>query len=181
MEDDRARITFLKFSMQCCGSPINRFRITPREEAAIIEQVSRGVAPQQAVERVFAKAYLMCSAVANEQGKERIDEASVLEYFLFRHSAGLERDLADGHSTRSEINDCKTYPGTISKIDRDFARVETQIGPIWCSRVFASGMGEGAIVAVHRKTIAVGISRETAERMEIALRRSVLTKSRAVG
>ncbi len=180
MEGDETMLIFLKFAIQCSGSPLNRPLISPEMEANAAELVSHNKLPEKGFERKYRLAYAGCSITAHEMGKKKIDKEVVLEYFLHRHNINLDADLAMGFTFRDEI-DCKTYPGVITKLNNKFAVVETPAGEMHCSRIFASGLETGALVAVHRNVIAMQISRETAEKMETALKQDNRKKLKSVG
>jgi len=166
MKDDETVLLFLKFAIQCSGSPLNRTLIPPEDEAKARELVSKGKLPDRGFERRYRAAYGGCSILALEREKKEIDKEVVEEYFLYRHNSNLDTDLAMGRTYRDDI-DCKTYPGAIEKIeDKEFATVKTPAGEMRCSRVFVGELGVGSLVAVHRNVIAIQISDDMATKME---------------
>ena len=177
MKDESTRLIFLKFALQCCGSPINRPRISVEDEANAIALVARGKLPEQGFEKRFLQAYGLCAITAMDMGKKEIDTDVVLEYYLQLHNPGLDRDLEMGYTFLDSI-DCKVYPGTIKKTEGDSAIVDTPVGEMACRRVFAMDLKEGALVAVHRNTIAIAISEETARNIPIG--KNQRTKLRGV-
>jgi hypothetical protein len=179
MRDDEARLVYLRFALQCCDSPINRVHISVEEEETAIGLVSQGKLPERGFEKKFRQAYAVCTIIAKEMGKEEIDSEVVLRYFLQLHNPNLDRDLEMGYTFRDSV-DCKTYPGKIKKIDDDSAVVDTPVGEIVCRRVFALDLKEGALVAVHRNTIAIPISEAMARTIEGTLKNDTREKLRGV-
>jgi hypothetical protein len=169
MEDGPTRLTFLRFALQCCDSPMNRNYISKDEENNAMAKVSKGELPPLGLERKFREAYILCSMLAGELGKERIDTDVVLRYFLFQHNPNLDRDLAAGVAVLDRI-DCRTYPGQITRIEGRFAMVKTPLEELRCKRDFAPGLGVGALVAVHRGMIAMQINQETFNLMASSLK-----------
>jgi hypothetical protein len=165
------KLLFLQYALPCAEEGILKRGLITREQLDdAIEQVSKGKVPNGGIEKKFLEANAFCKLLAIQGKKTSIDDDVIREYFLIRHNNVVDDwvkhdEVPKGFNARG----CKTHPGKVVALSRDFALVETNLGdgPERKSyrTSFVKGLKVGDDVAVHFDYVAEKIDGDMVKRM----------------
>jgi hydrogenase maturation factor len=129
------RLLFFRYAWPAVGGCIQRAEITEEEVKRVTGLIRGGMTPEEKYENLFKVAMTHMTVLA--KGKNKIDKEIIRGYFLFEHNK-FAKDY------------CKTYYGSVKKIDERGASVETSLGIQRYRYDFAPDLQLNDIVIVHR-------------------------------
>jgi hypothetical protein len=157
------RFLFFKYALPCAETLIKRKTITQEEFEEMLEQVEEGVEPGKGRHEIFKVAMAHLNFIAMEEGKNKIDDEIIREYFLFGHDEAVDDRFEEMGDFNQEK--CRTYPGIVRGLKNGQVSVESPIGIEAYEKNFVKGLKIRDIVVVHRDFIVEKISKDLASRM----------------
>jgi hydrogenase maturation factor len=157
------RILFFKYALPCAETLIKRKNLTREKFRKMIKQMAEGREPEKNKENIFKVAMAHLTFLALERKKDKIDDETIREYFLFNHDEAVEERFEEMGDFDSES--CRTYPGIVRKIESNRASVETLLGIKPYKKDFVDDLKMQDIVVVHRDFIVEKISKKLASEL----------------
>lgn len=160
------RRLFLKYALPCAGTLVKRGDVKKEYVDQLIGIVSDGNVPEEDAESMFKIANAMCGKIAERMGKKTVDTEVIRTYFLLEHSDVVD----DRYALMGDFNpvDCKTYAGTVTQKDGDYATVETRLGRKRYRTAFTRDLKEKDRVVVHWDFIVEKAPKFFVEKMGVA-------------
>ncbi len=157
------RLLFFKYAVPCAETFVKRGTINKEEYKDLIEQVRNGKEPEKNRENIFKVAMANLTFLALERNKDKIDDDTIREYFLFKH----DKVVDDRFELMGDFNPdkCRTYPGIVRKLENDNASVEIPNGIYSYRTDFVKNLKVNDIVVTHRDFIVEKISKDLAIKM----------------
>ncbi|MCD6495905.1 MAG: hypothetical protein J7K54_01405 [Candidatus Aenigmarchaeota archaeon] len=148
------RDLFLRYAVPCGDVLVRRGELQKELLDSMRNAVKEGSDVEFSIEDKFKVASRMCTILAKQMNKDRIDDEVIRRYFLVEH----EKAILWRKQVKPDIDveECKVYAGRITKLDDRFAFVKTPLGEVMLRTDFREGLKlkEGDWVSKHYGYIA---------------------------